>query len=119
MVCEFLSSFDFAPRSADQPEELDDPNHPWIEVSFHLASQWHEMSLKELTLHCSLYKVEELDTPHLPRGHPYGPSYDSLEVLAGDQHPSLRPEVEVEGFLNHRSPVPLPSQAYCHIHCTA
>ncbi|MFS8004222.1 hypothetical protein Hanom_Chr13g01223181 [Helianthus anomalus] len=34
MVCEFLVSFKFAPRHANQTEELDDPNDPWVEVSF-------------------------------------------------------------------------------------
>ncbi|MFS8018492.1 hypothetical protein Hanom_Chr15g01392671 [Helianthus anomalus] len=62
MVCEFLESFDFAPRPADQPVELDDPNHSWIEVSFCLAGQWHEMSLIEFVVHSGLYRVEELDT---------------------------------------------------------
>ncbi|MFS8018504.1 hypothetical protein Hanom_Chr15g01392801 [Helianthus anomalus] len=73
MVCEFLASFNFAPRPADQPVELDD--------------QWHEMSLREFAVHCGLYMVKELDTAiyteciHIP---PPPPPYDFLEVLAGD-----------------------------------
>ncbi|KAJ0430060.1 hypothetical protein HanHA300_Chr17g0664591 [Helianthus annuus] len=62
MACEFLSTFGFAPRPADQREELDDPDGPWIEASFRLAGQWHEISLREFVVHCGLYRVEELDT---------------------------------------------------------
>ncbi|KAJ0569531.1 hypothetical protein HanHA300_Chr05g0167251 [Helianthus annuus] len=63
MVCEFLASFEFAPRPVDQPEELDDPDDTWVEVSFRLAGQWHEMSLREFVVHISLYLMEETDTP--------------------------------------------------------
>ncbi|MFS7918093.1 hypothetical protein Hanom_Chr03g00196811 [Helianthus anomalus] len=57
MVCEFLASFDFAPRPTDQPGELDDPEEPWIEVSFRLARGWHEMSLREFAVHSGHYIV--------------------------------------------------------------
>ncbi|KAJ0940349.1 hypothetical protein HanRHA438_Chr02g0082341 [Helianthus annuus] len=63
MACEFLSSFDYAPRPADRPEEDDDQDDPWIEVSFRLAGQWHLMSLRQFAEHSGLYRVEELDTP--------------------------------------------------------
>ncbi|MFS7967298.1 hypothetical protein Hanom_Chr09g00784151 [Helianthus anomalus] len=36
MMCEFLASFDFAPRPADQPKEDEDLEHPWDEASFRL-----------------------------------------------------------------------------------
>ncbi|MFS8013865.1 hypothetical protein Hanom_Chr15g01338041 [Helianthus anomalus] len=68
MVCKFLVSFDFAPRPTDQPKELDDPDDPWIEVSFRLAGVWHKMSLREFAVHCCLYTMEETDTPNLHRG---------------------------------------------------
>ncbi|XP_035837093.1 uncharacterized protein LOC118485003 [Helianthus annuus] len=63
MACEFLSSFDYAPRPADRPEEDDDEDDPLIEVSFRLAGQWHLMSLRQFAEHSGLYRVEELDTP--------------------------------------------------------
>ncbi|KAJ0428879.1 hypothetical protein HanHA300_Chr17g0651011 [Helianthus annuus] len=122
MACQFLSSFDFAPRPADHPEEDDDEDDPWIEVTFRLAGQWHLMSLRQFAEHYDLYRVEELDTPIYTDGiwmpPPPPPPYDSDEVLAGDQHASLRHVVEPEGFLYHRSPLPLPAQAYCHIYST-
>ncbi|MFS7967307.1 hypothetical protein Hanom_Chr09g00784251 [Helianthus anomalus] len=37
MMCEFLASFDFAPRPVDQPKEDEDLEHPWDEVSFRLS----------------------------------------------------------------------------------
>ncbi|KAJ0725355.1 hypothetical protein HanPI659440_Chr12g0457821 [Helianthus annuus] len=37
MVCKFLASFEFAPMSIDQPEELDEPQDSWVEVSFRLG----------------------------------------------------------------------------------
>ncbi|MFS8008793.1 hypothetical protein Hanom_Chr14g01277051 [Helianthus anomalus] len=49
MVCEFLPLFEFAPRPADQPEELDDPKDPLFAV------------------HSGLNTVEETDTPSTPR----------------------------------------------------
>ncbi|KAF5778767.1 hypothetical protein HanRHA438_Chr12g0562701 [Helianthus annuus] len=67
MVCEFLAYFEFAPRPADQPEELDDPEEPWVEVSFRLMGEWHEMSLREFVVHCGLYTLEETETPVTPR----------------------------------------------------
>ncbi|MFS7950344.1 hypothetical protein Hanom_Chr07g00582091 [Helianthus anomalus] len=63
MTCKFLSTFDFAPSSADRPEEDDDPDDPWIEVNFRLTNQWHWMSHRQFAQHCDLHRVEELDTP--------------------------------------------------------
>ncbi|MFS7955254.1 hypothetical protein Hanom_Chr07g00640471 [Helianthus anomalus] len=63
MTCEFLSSFDFAPRPADRPEEDDDPDDSWIDVCFRLAHQWHLMSVRQFAQHYGLYRVEELDIP--------------------------------------------------------
>ncbi|MFS8033841.1 hypothetical protein Hanom_Chr17g01574311 [Helianthus anomalus] len=63
MVCEFLASFEFTPSPADQPVELDDPEESWVEVSFRLAGDWHEMSLREFVVHYSLYTFEETDSP--------------------------------------------------------
>ncbi|MFS7936144.1 hypothetical protein Hanom_Chr05g00411991 [Helianthus anomalus] len=37
VICEFLASFDFTPRFSDQPEEDEDPEHLWVEVSFCLG----------------------------------------------------------------------------------
>ncbi|MFS8034013.1 hypothetical protein Hanom_Chr17g01576211 [Helianthus anomalus] len=68
MVFKFLSYFDFAPRTADQPEELDDPDDPWIEVAFRLAGQWHEMSPREFVVHCGIYTVGETNTPIYTEG---------------------------------------------------
>ncbi|MFS7946640.1 hypothetical protein Hanom_Chr06g00538761 [Helianthus anomalus] len=62
MACEFLASFEFTPRPADQPEDLNDPDDPWVEVSFRLAGQWHEMSLREFAVHNGLYLMKETDT---------------------------------------------------------
>ncbi|KAF5760862.1 hypothetical protein HanXRQr2_Chr16g0758371 [Helianthus annuus] len=67
MVCKFLASFEFAPRPTDQPEELDDPDDLWIEVSFRLVGQWHGMSLTEFVVHSGLYLMEETDNPSTPR----------------------------------------------------
>ncbi|KAJ0663084.1 hypothetical protein HanRHA438_Chr13g0590261 [Helianthus annuus] len=67
MVYEFLASFEFAPRHANQPEELDDPNDLWVEVSFRLGGQRHEMSLRDFTVHSDLYLMEETNTPSTPR----------------------------------------------------
>ncbi|MFS8008794.1 hypothetical protein Hanom_Chr14g01277071 [Helianthus anomalus] len=50
MVCEFLPLFEFAPRPADQPEELDDPKDPLFAV------------------HNGLNTVEETDTPLYTEG---------------------------------------------------
>ncbi|MFS7986986.1 hypothetical protein Hanom_Chr11g01016721 [Helianthus anomalus] len=88
MDCEFLASFEFAPKPTDQLEELNDPEESWIEVSFHLASEWHEMSLREFVVHCDLYTLEETDTPSTQRAF-ICPPFDSLQVLAGDQFGSL------------------------------
>ncbi|KAJ0535068.1 hypothetical protein HanIR_Chr09g0426661 [Helianthus annuus] len=63
MVCKFFASFEFAPRLVDQPEELDDPQDPWVEVSFRLGGQWHEMSLREFVVHSGLYTIKETNTP--------------------------------------------------------
>ncbi|MFS7951715.1 hypothetical protein Hanom_Chr07g00598381 [Helianthus anomalus] len=65
-LCEFVASFEFAPRLADQPEELDNLEKSWVEVSFRLAGEWLEMSLREFLLHYGLYTLEETNTPHPP-----------------------------------------------------
>ncbi|MFS7905686.1 hypothetical protein Hanom_Chr01g00050621 [Helianthus anomalus] len=83
MVCEFLASFEFTPRPTDQPEEFDDPEEPWIEVSFRLVGVWHEMSLRVCRALRPLHGGGDRH-PRLHRGHPYGPMFDSLQVLAGD-----------------------------------
>ncbi|KAF5754628.1 hypothetical protein HanXRQr2_Chr17g0793431 [Helianthus annuus] len=68
MVCEFLASFEFTPRPADKPEEDEDPKHLWVEVSFRLGGQWHEMSLGEFVVHSGIYTLEETDTPIYTEG---------------------------------------------------
>ncbi|KAJ0795332.1 hypothetical protein HanPI659440_Chr04g0149281 [Helianthus annuus] len=73
MVCEFLASFEFAPRPADQPEDLDDLEEPWVEVSFRLAGEWHEMSLREFVVQYGLYTLEETNTPSTPRASIWPP----------------------------------------------
>ncbi|MFS7967386.1 hypothetical protein Hanom_Chr09g00785191 [Helianthus anomalus] len=68
MVCEFLSSFDFAPSPTDQSEELNNSDDPWIEVAFRLAGVWHEISLREFVMHCGLYTMEKTNTPNYTDG---------------------------------------------------
>ncbi|MFS8006901.1 hypothetical protein Hanom_Chr14g01254611 [Helianthus anomalus] len=41
MVRVFLALFKFASRLAYQPDELDDPDDPWVDVSFRLRIQCH------------------------------------------------------------------------------
>ncbi|MFS8019669.1 hypothetical protein Hanom_Chr15g01406421 [Helianthus anomalus] len=98
-------------RLADQPEELFDPEEPWVEVSIRLAGEWHEMSLREFAVLCGLYTLEETDTPFTPRAS-YGPPFDTCQVLESDQFRSLW-ALEFEGFTYHRPHVPLLAQAYC------
>ncbi|MFS8024389.1 hypothetical protein Hanom_Chr16g01462651 [Helianthus anomalus] len=65
MMCEFLASFDFAPRPAEQPEEDEDPEHPWVKVSFRLGGGgvWHRMSLREFVVHTGFFTLEEIESP--------------------------------------------------------
>ncbi|KAF5777678.1 hypothetical protein HanRHA438_Chr12g0549461 [Helianthus annuus] len=67
MVCKFLASFEFTPMPTDQPEELDEPQDSWVEVSFRLGGEWHEMSLREFAMHNDIYTLEETNTPSTPR----------------------------------------------------
>ena len=64
ITVEFLSSFQFHPRPADQPAELDDPAHPRpAEVSFRLFGQTREMTLRRFAVVCGLYDEAETETP--------------------------------------------------------
>ncbi|KAJ0836713.1 hypothetical protein HanRHA438_Chr16g0770101 [Helianthus annuus] len=98
MVCEFLASFEFAPRPTDQPEELEDPDDLWVKVRFRLVGQWHEMSLREFVVYSGLYLMEETDNPSRRRCIT---PFDTFQVLASDRLGSLWP-LEVEGFTYQR-----------------
>lgn len=65
---EFMSSFTFTPRPDDMPEEDDDPEDPFFEVSFRLRGQWHRMSLRRFAVVSGLYTEEETFTPLYTEG---------------------------------------------------
>ncbi|KAJ0495393.1 hypothetical protein HanIR_Chr12g0608291 [Helianthus annuus] len=59
LTVEFLSTFTYAPHPADYVE---DPAFPVHEVTFRLAGQEFEMSVREFAVHTGLYTEPELDT---------------------------------------------------------
>ncbi|KAJ0764809.1 hypothetical protein HanPI659440_Chr08g0296341 [Helianthus annuus] len=59
LTVEFLSTFTYAPHPADYVE---DPNFPVQEVTFRLAGQQFQMSVREFAVLTCLYTEPELDT---------------------------------------------------------
>ncbi|MFS7941809.1 hypothetical protein Hanom_Chr06g00480751 [Helianthus anomalus] len=59
LTVEFCSTFTYAPHSVDYVE---DPLFPVYEVTFRLAGQQFEMSVREFAVHTGLYTEPELDT---------------------------------------------------------
>ncbi|KAJ0567817.1 hypothetical protein HanIR_Chr06g0289151 [Helianthus annuus] len=59
LTYEFCSTFTYAPHPADYVE---DPLFPVHEVTFRLAGQQFEMSVREFAVHTGLYTEPELDT---------------------------------------------------------
>ncbi|KAJ0575400.1 hypothetical protein HanIR_Chr05g0212311 [Helianthus annuus] len=59
LTVEFLSTFTYAPHPADYVEN---PAFPVHEVTFRLAGQEFEMSVREFAVHTGLYTEPELDT---------------------------------------------------------
>ncbi|KAF5814804.1 hypothetical protein HanXRQr2_Chr03g0115241 [Helianthus annuus] len=59
LTIEFLSTFTYAPHPADY---MEDPNFPVHEVTFRLAGQEFQMSVREFAVVTGLYTEPELDT---------------------------------------------------------
>ncbi|KAM0055105.1 hypothetical protein Hdeb2414_s0006g00202231 [Helianthus debilis subsp. tardiflorus] len=117
LVIKLLSSFEFHPRPADQPGEADDPEDPWIKVSFQLAGCGMICLLGSLP-HRMVSISYRRPTPPLHRGRARGTSFDARQIVVSDPSGPLW-VVKGEGVTYYRPPVPLSIQAYCHIYCTA
>ncbi|KAF5774746.1 hypothetical protein HanXRQr2_Chr13g0604181 [Helianthus annuus] len=59
LTVEFCSTFTYTPHPADYVE---DPHFPVHEVTFRLAGQQFDMSVREFAVHTGLYTEPELDT---------------------------------------------------------
>ncbi|MFS7974129.1 hypothetical protein Hanom_Chr09g00864941 [Helianthus anomalus] len=46
---------------------LDNPEHSWIDVSFRLTGEWHDMFLRQFATHSGFYTLSETETPSTMR----------------------------------------------------